>query len=164
MATLPQSTSIKRSPRLQLAAAIPTVLRLANGRCDQAGLRTISMTGGLLHVPATLIHGVRVKMMFVTDAGTIMGAAEMLKPLSINAQPFRFTALDEISQRRLKGMIHPEVTAPESNSEEWILKYRKAMSRSEHPRPGLFGVILAAVTVLVVGAAIAFSMHIGYLQ
>lgn len=103
-------------------------------------------------------------MMFVTEAGTIMGAAEMLKPLTINAQPFRFTELDEVSQRRLKGMIQPEVAASEPNSEEWILKYRKAMSKSTHPRPGLFGVILAAVTVLVVGAAIAFSMHIGYLQ
>ena len=110
MASLPQS-SVKRSPRLNLATAVPTVLRLANGRCDQAQLRTVSLTGGLLNIPAALIHGARVKVMFVTDAGTIMGAAEMLKPVSLHAQPFRFTTLDEVSQRRLKGIIQPETPA-----------------------------------------------------
>jgi hypothetical protein len=102
--------------------------------------------------------------MFVTDEGTIMGAAEMLKPVSLHAQPFRFTMLDEVSQRRLKGIIQPETPAGEPDREEWIAKYRTAMNKANRPRPGLFGVIVAAFTVLAVGAGLAFCLHIGYLQ
>lgn len=164
MASLPQSATSRRSPRVTLATAIPTVLRLANGRCDQAQLRTVSLTGGLLNISPALIHGACVKVMFVTDAGTIMAAAEMLKPVSLHAQPFRFTNLDEVSHRRLNGIVQPETPVEEPDREEWIQKYRKAMNDANRPRPGLFGVILAAFTVLAVGAGLALCMHIGYLQ
>lgn len=107
MAPLPQLDSLKRSPRLRLANALPTVLRFEDGHRNQAELETVSLTGGLLRVPTPLYHGSRVKVMFLTDAGAILGAAEMLKPVSWRLQPFRFTALDENSRRRLTSVINP---------------------------------------------------------
>jgi hypothetical protein len=47
--------------------------------------------------------------MFLTDAGTVLGTAEMLPSLSGTQQPFRFVAIDENNQHRLRDVIQSSV-------------------------------------------------------
>jgi hypothetical protein len=63
------------------------------------------MTGGLL-VPASLLPpGSMVKLIFVTPKGPVTGTAEMLHPVSGTEQPFRFAAIPDSNQRRLRAVI-----------------------------------------------------------
>jgi hypothetical protein len=43
--------------------------------------------------------------MFLTDAGTVLGTAEMLPSISGTLQPFRFVVIDESDERRLRDVI-----------------------------------------------------------
>jgi hypothetical protein len=43
--------------------------------------------------------------MFLTGAGTVLGTAEMLTPVSRTLQPFRFVMLPDEDHRRLRGII-----------------------------------------------------------
>jgi len=52
-----------------------------------------------------LDRGSRVKLMFLTDAGTVLGTAEMLPSLSATLQPFRFVEIDENDECRLREVI-----------------------------------------------------------
>jgi hypothetical protein len=63
------------------------------------------MTGGLLSLACTLNQGSRVKLMFRTETGLVMGTAEMLMPISSTQQPFRFIALSEEDRGRLNDAI-----------------------------------------------------------
>ena len=56
-------------------------------------LEVFSSTGGLLSLQKPLIRGTRIKVMFLTQSGPVLGAAEMLSPVSWTQQPFRFVAL-----------------------------------------------------------------------
>ena len=104
MPTLSQSSANYRSPRARLVST-PAVLRFPDGRQSRGELRVISLTGGLLFLPRTLDRGSRVKLMFLTQTGAVLGAAEMLKPDSWVSQPFRFVSLDERDQCRLSAAI-----------------------------------------------------------
>jgi hypothetical protein len=46
-----------------------------------------------------------VKLIFVTPKGPVTGTAEMLDPVSQAEQPFRFAAIAESDQRRLRAVI-----------------------------------------------------------
>ena len=94
-----------RSPRLQFAHTTTAVLRFQSGRRIRGRLQVVSVTGGLLNLPSPLDQGARVKLMFMTDAGTVLGTAEMLPSLSGTLQPFRFIAIDEDYERRLRNLI-----------------------------------------------------------
>lgn len=94
-----------RSPRLQVTETMPAVLRLQNGRRVRGTVQTISATGGLLHVPSPLAQGSRVQLMFLMGTGTVAGTAEMLNSLSCTLQPFRFIAIDQNHERRLRELI-----------------------------------------------------------
>jgi hypothetical protein len=96
--------------------------------------------------------------MFLTQKGPVLGAAEMLSPVSWTQQPFRFVALAYGDQRRLLALTgcppKPEVSTPEQigligsipNAEpEWIDKYRAAISQ-DPPRRPLFERMLEAIT------------------
>ena len=63
------------------------------------------MTGGLLSVTKPEAHGSLVKLMFVTQSGTVLGTAEMLNAESWVLQPFRFVSLDEGDEFRLRAAI-----------------------------------------------------------
>jgi hypothetical protein len=65
-------------------------------------LEVISSTGGLLRLSKPLILGTRIKVMFLTESGPVLGAAEMLSAISWTQQPFRFVALTYGDQRRLQ--------------------------------------------------------------
>jgi hypothetical protein len=59
----------------------------------------------MLSLPRPLVRGSRVKLMFLTPAGAVLGTAEMLHPDSWTRQPFRFLSLDEGDQCKLKAAI-----------------------------------------------------------
>jgi len=63
------------------------------------------MTGGLLSVAHPVDTGCNGKLMFLTAAGMVLGSAEMLSPLSWSLQAFRFVALADDDQDRLKTVI-----------------------------------------------------------
>lgn len=67
------------------------------------------MTGGLLSVAHPVDTGCNGKLMFLTAAGMVLGSAEMLSPLSWSLQAFRFVALADDDQDRLKTVIQRSV-------------------------------------------------------
>jgi hypothetical protein len=81
------------------------VLRLKDGRRVSGRLKVVSLTGGLLSVAHPVDTGCNAKLMFLTGTGMVLGAAEMLSPVSWTLQPFRFIALDHDDQDRLKAVI-----------------------------------------------------------
>jgi hypothetical protein len=149
---------MNRSPRLRLEHTTPAVLRLVNGHRNQAELQAISLTGGLLGLSRPLNRGSQVKVMFVTEAGAVLGAAEMLKPVSWDQQPFRFLSLDENSRRRLNAMIQPGAK-PQHDTDDWIAKYRSAVAAGNRPRKRLLRTVVAALMVAAVCVGAAIFMH-----
>jgi len=100
-----QTEAKSRSPRLQFAHTTPAILRFQSGRRVRAKLQVISLTGGLLCLSSPLDQGSRVKLLFLTDAGTVLGTAEMLASISDTQQPFRFVIIDEGDERKLRDLI-----------------------------------------------------------
>ena len=95
----------RRPQRLQLANSIPIVLRCQDGHRIPGTLECVSLTGGLV-VPASLLpQGSMVRLIFVTPKGPVTGTAEMLHPVSRAEQPFRFAAIPDSDQHRLRAVI-----------------------------------------------------------
>lgn len=111
-----QTEAHNRPPRMQFAHTTPAVLRFQNGRRIRGKLQVISITGGLLNLSSLQEQGSRVKLMFLTNAGTVLGTAEMLPSVSDSLQPFRFVAIDENHERRLRGVI--QSSADQSRREQ----------------------------------------------
>jgi len=134
-----------RAPRVRATEYTPAVLRFPCGDCATGSLEIISATGGLLRLSKPLIRGTRIKVMFLTQGGPVLGAAEMLTPVSWTEQPFRFVALAQSDQRRLQAItgysLKPEMPKPVQMDQDvdtehqWIDKYRDAVSRNPPPRP-----------------------------
>jgi hypothetical protein len=101
----PPLLTTQRAPRARLNEIIPAVLRFQDGRRLPSQLQVVSCTGGLLSVPSAVAQGSQVKLMFLTGAGSVLGGAEMLSPLSSTLQPFRFISLAQDDQRRLGAVI-----------------------------------------------------------
>ena len=147
--TCPAPSLARRAPRIRTTERTPAVLRFQSGDCVTGRLEVFSSTGGLLCLSKPLIRGTRIKVMFLTQRGPVLGSAEMLSPVSWTEQPFRFVALAYGDQRRLKAitgdsskleMPIPELTRPILNTElntepDWIDKYRAAVSRNPPRRP-----------------------------
>jgi len=151
-----------RAPRIRATEYTPAVLRYPCGDCATGSLEIISSTGGLLRLSKPLIRGTRIKVMFLTQSGPVLGAAEMLTPISWTEQPFRFVALAHSDQRRLQALtgcaLKPETPKPVQidhqpvqidhqvdTEHQWIDKYRDAVSRNPPPRP-LLKRMLDAIT------------------
>jgi hypothetical protein len=94
---------------LQFAHPTSAVLRIQSGLHIRGKLQVISVTGGLLYLDNPLTQGTRVNLMFLTDAGTVLGTAEMLPSLSSAWQPFRFVTIDENNEHRLRDIIQSSV-------------------------------------------------------
>jgi hypothetical protein len=90
---------------LQFAHPTAAVLRFQSGLRIRGKLQVISVTGGLLYLDSPLDQGTRVHLMFLTDAGTVLGTAEMLPSLSGTQQPFRFVTIDENNEHRIRDVI-----------------------------------------------------------
>lgn len=94
-----------RAPRVHFAQTTPAILRFQSGKRVRGKLQVVSVTGGLLCLPCPVDRGSQVKLMFLTDAGTVLGTAEMLSSVSTTLQPFRFVTIDEDHERRLREVI-----------------------------------------------------------
>jgi len=114
MMSLPQSQPAKRATRVYFAERTPAVLRLDDGRRVPGKLKVVSLTGGLLSVAHPVDTGCNAKLMFLTGTGMVLGSAEMLSPLSWRLQPFRFVALADDDQKRLKTAIQRSIDASRS--------------------------------------------------
>jgi hypothetical protein len=100
-----QTKTGRRPQRLQLADSIPIVLRREDGHRIPGKLQCVSTTGGLV-VPASLLPpGSKVRLIFVTPKGPVIGTAEMLAPVSRTEQPFRFATMPDSGQHRLRAVI-----------------------------------------------------------
>ena len=86
----PVSSLPSRAPRVRTTEYTPAVLRFPSGDTVTGRLEVFSATGGLLCLPKPLIRGTRIRVMFLTPKGPVLGAAEMLTPVSWNQQAFRF--------------------------------------------------------------------------
>jgi hypothetical protein len=155
---LPQLNHDGRAPRFNLADITPAVLRFDDGRRTQAQLETVSLTGGMLGLPNPVQPDSHVKLMFVTPTGPVLGTAEMLKPISVSRQPFRFVSLEQDDLHRLQVSIHSSF-GQIRNEHEWIEKYRAALDRPQTQKGRLFSTPLAAFTLamLSLGSAIYLS-------
>ena len=163
MTCLPQTLPACLAPRVRLTEFTPAVLRLQNGTCITGSLEIISFTGGLLCLSKPVNRGSRIKLMFLTDKGPVLGAAELLSPVSSTRQPFRFVALSYTDRRRLRAITQGclKAEAPKQQVEisrigagerQWIEKYRAAVGK----------LALAALILAIVGLSSViylFSLH-----
>ena len=102
--TCQSASSACRAPRIRPTEYTPTVIRLQGGDSVTGNLEVISSTGGVLRLSKPMILGTRIKLMFLTESGPVLGAAEMLTAISWTHQPFRFVALTYGDQRRLQAV------------------------------------------------------------
>jgi hypothetical protein len=189
MTALPQPYAQRRAERVRLSAVTPAVLRLEDGRRTPGKLEIVSLTGGLLWLSRPLSQGCQVKLMFVTQSGPVLGAAEMLSPVNGRLQPFRFMSLHADDRNRLGAAIdsclHPnqgsrsqaatarepiahrpapalnEQVAPQPNEQEWIHKYRAALVHKK-PKRRILPFLLAFITLGTLGLSSAFYLLQSY--
>jgi hypothetical protein len=162
MSSLPQPPQHWRHPRAHLESNTPAVLRFPNGQRTWAKLQVVSLTGGLLSLPQPVVQGSQVKVMFLTAGGSVLGGAEMLRPVTGALQPFRFVSIAADDQRRL-GTLIAERSSPNKAEQEWIEKLRAASAQREEPRPWR-AKLAGAVGLLTVGLATAYLLHFGLLK
>ena len=121
----------------------------------------------MLCLPGPVQTDSHVKLMFVTPTGPVLGTAEMLKPVSVSQQPFRFVALEQDDRHRLQVSIQASF-GQTRHDQEWIEKYRAALDQRQ-PQPQkkrLFSTPLAALSLamLSLGSAIylfgIFNLHL----
>jgi len=109
MTHFPQPHPSRRAARIQLGDSVLAAIRLEDGRRTKAKLQTISATGGLLQLPHSLGQGDFVEVAFQTQAGPVHGMAEVLSPMRKMAdgvlQPFRFVAIEDEDNRRLRTSL-----------------------------------------------------------
>jgi hypothetical protein len=151
MGSLPQSGAPWRVPRARLEGNTPAVLRFPDGQRIGASLQVISLTGGLLSLSQPVLQGSRVKLMFLTGAGSVLGGAEMLSPVADALQPFRFVSLAADDHRRLGALIW-ERSSQNKFEEVWIEKLRAASRLHNEARPSPFK-LAGTVGLLMFGLA-----------
>lgn len=96
---------MRRPERARFAEPVPVVLRFTDGNRSAGTLKVVSVTGGLMAVPRPVAQGLTAKVMFLTSAGSVLGMAQMLTPLSWDRQPFRFLSLHHDDETRLQAAI-----------------------------------------------------------
>ena len=106
MTHFPQPHPTRRAARVQLGDSVLAAIRLEDGRRTKAKLQTISATGGLLRLAASLAQGDFIEVAFQTQAGPVHGMAEALSPMRSMTdgvlQAFKFVALEDDDHRRLR--------------------------------------------------------------
>ena len=122
----PQLQTHQRAARVRPPEFTPAVIRVQSGGCTPGELQVISTTGGLLSLPQPLNQGSHIKLMFLTQAGPVLGEAEMLRPISWTEQPFRFIALEPDDCRRLSTVTRQSgiSSAPSDRPIEFRLEHR----------------------------------------
>src|SRR5512140_2963447 len=106
MPFIPQPSAQRRAERVRLDESIPAVVRFTDGNRASGRLKVVSLTGGLLSLPRPIRQGSVGKLMFLTPAGSVLGSAEMLTPMSWELQPFKFLGFSGDDHGRLETAIH----------------------------------------------------------
>jgi hypothetical protein len=167
MSSPPQSHSPWRHPRAYLDGSHPTVLRFQDGQRLTGNLQVVSVTGGLLSLPKPLDLGSQVRLMFLTETGSVLGSAEMLPPVADKVQPFRFTTLPADDQRRVGALIHESTKgerAHDTTELDWIEKLRTARAAQRNHVPFWQFKLARGIGLLTIGTAIAaYVLHSGLL-
>src|SRR5256885_16052156 len=140
----PQAPPPRRATRVHLANPTPAVLRFQDGSRLAGNLQIISIAGGLLSLSQPLHPNTRASLMFLTDGGPVLGKAEMLSPLSRTQQAFRFIGLDQSNQRNLQLGIQSHFNQ-NFDEEQWIAKYRSALTHHAPPPKETLKIILGSV-------------------
>jgi len=119
---------------------------MEDGHRTQAQLEVISLTCGMLCLPKPLQTDTQVKLMFVTPTGPVLGTAEMLRPIALGKQPFKFVSLEQDDQHRLQVSIMSSFGQPRFE-QEWIEKYRAAVVHRRPEKRKLVSMPVAALTL-----------------
>jgi hypothetical protein len=134
------------------------VLRFADGQRASAKLQVLSLTGGLLSLSNPLVGGSKVKLMFLTQAGAVLGGAEMLPPVTSTLQPFRFISLPLDDQRKLGTTIEASLQSRDID-QQWIEKFRvAAVPRTPQKRTLRF--LAGAIAVITLGLVGFCVLHL----
>jgi len=112
-------------------------------------------------MPNALDGGCRIKLMFLTPTGPVLGSAEMLSPVSTTRQPFRFVALEEGDQRRLRAVIQ---SFSDAGEQSWIEKYRAALVHRKPARRGAFRVAFGSLTLLALLAGAIYLINAHFMR
>jgi hypothetical protein len=163
MSSPPQSRPQWRFPRAHLESDTPTVLRFPDGQRMGAKLHVISLSGGLVSLSQPVVQGSRVKLMFLTGVGCVLGGAEMLRPVSNGLQPFRFVSLAADDQRRLEALIWQR-SGQNQAERAWIEKLRTASAEHNGPRHWRLKVAGVAGLFMIGVATAACLLHFGWLK
>ena len=121
MPFVPQShQGQRRAERIRLDEAIPAVVRFADGNRSSGRLKVVSLTGGLLSLSRPVRQGTVGKVMFLTPAGSVLGSAEMLCPMSWELQPFKFVSLTDEDHTRLDTTIQSHLKKNRREQQEMM--------------------------------------------
>jgi|SRR5579863_47130 len=134
-----------RSPRVRLEDAAPAILRAPDGHQQRGKLEVVSLSGGLLNMADTLEQGARLKLLFMTQTGPVLGAVEMLPPVSTDRQAFRFVDIEKVDQGRLRATVH---SLSEPVQDSWIEKYRAATAQRSPEQRGFFRSLVRSLFLL----------------
>jgi len=151
-----------RYPRAHLDGNNPVVLRFTNGQRLGAKLRVLSVTGGLLSLSKSIDQGSRVRLMFVTETGSVLAGAEMLLPISDALQPFRFISLSTDDQRHITALIGE--TFQSKSEMAWIAKLRAASAQQQEPADWWFKLVGVTGLITVGSAIAAYLLRFGPLR
>src|SRR5438552_7529916 len=120
MPFIPQPTNQRRAERVRLDESIPAVVRFTDGNRASGRLKVVSMTGGLLSLARPIRQGSVGKLMFLTPAGSVLGSAEMLTPMSWELQPFKFVSLRDDDEYRLQKTIKSSLEQARRDNREAV--------------------------------------------
>jgi hypothetical protein len=144
---MPAPTMPWRSPRVRLDDAAPAILRAPDGQQQRGKIEVLSLNGGLLQMSSTFEQGSRLKLLFVTQTGPVLGAVEMLPAVSTVRQPFRFVSIEKADHGRLRATVQSFLPAVQ---DAWIEKYRAATAKRRPEKRGLFRFLLRSFLLLAV--------------
>src|SRR5690348_6138849 len=134
MPFIPQHNAQRRAERVRLDESIPAVVRFNDGNRASGRLKVVSLTGGLLSLPRPVRQGSVGKLMFLTPAGSVLGSAEMLTPMSWELQPFKFVGFSSDDHGRLETAIHSYLQKSKQQNKQ--LQRERDDLRSEERRVG----------------------------
>ena len=118
MPFIAQSSGQRRAERVRLDESIPAVVRFNDGNRTSGRLKVVSLTGGLLSLPRPVRQGSVGKLMFLTPAGSVLGSAEMLTPMSWELQPFKFVSFSGDDHGRLETAIQSYLHKKRKNEQQ----------------------------------------------
>ena len=108
MSQFMQSRPIRRAPRVNLRGSLSCTLQLENGRRLIARMHQLSITGGLLEVPAYVEERTWVGLTLALGDSLLYPTVEMLFPMRGGVgylQPFRIARMRETERHQLDREI-----------------------------------------------------------